>query len=294
MANDFFYICGNKPQEMKKITLIFIVILCSTLAVAQKKEKVKGSKIVTVEKVEIGAFDQLEVEDNLEVFLVKGDKNSIEIETDDNLHVAINHQVYGTSLRLNTNKDISGFKKLEIRVVYTDSLKLINVKHEAKLNAISEMQLDNITVKTYDYSKTFMTVNSANFTLLANDKSKIELNLKGKDAFVEMSKNSNIKALVSLNKLKFDMYQKSEAVLEGPVNEMKLRLDNNSSYVGKNLTSKVLNLTTEGTTNCSVNTNGSLSITAAGKSEVTIYGEPKIELKKFGDDATLYKKSKLN
>ncbi|WP_300568576.1 DUF2807 domain-containing protein [Flavobacterium sp.] len=279
---------------MKKITLIFIAILCSTLAVAQKKEKVKGSKIVTVEKIEIGAFDQLEVEDNLEVFLVKGDKNSIEIETDDNLHVAINHQVYGTSLRLNTNKEISGFKKLEIRVVYTDSLKLINVKHEAKLNAISEMQLDNITVKTYDYSKTYMTVNSANFTLLANDKSKIELNLKGKDAFVEMSKNSNIKALVSLSKLKFDMYQKSEAALEGDVNEMKLRLDNNSSYVGKNLTSKVLNLTTEGTTNCSVNTNGSLSITAAGKSEVTIYGEPKIELKKFGDDATLYKKSKLN
>ncbi len=294
MANDFFYICGNKPQKMKKITLIFIAILCSTLAVAQKKEKVKGSKIVTVEKIEIGAFDQLEVEDNLEVFLVKGDKNSIEIETDDNLHVAINHQVYGTSLRLNTNKEISGFKKLEIRVVYTDSLKLINVKHEAKLNAISEMQLDNITVKTYDYSKTYMTVNSANFTLLANDKSKIELNLKGKDAFVEMSKNSNIKALVSLSKLKFDMYQKSEAALEGDVNEMKLRLDNNSSYVGKNLTSKVLNLTTEGTTNCSVNTNGSLSITAAGKSEVTIYGEPKIELKKFGDDATLYKKSKLN
>lgn len=277
---------------MKKTTLIFIAILCSTLAIAQKKEKVKGSKIVTNEKHEIGPFDQLEVEDNLEVFLTKGDKSSIEIETDDNLQVAVDYKLYGTTLRLNTNKEISSFKKLEIRIVYTDSLKLISVKHEAKLNAISEMKLDNITVKTYDFSKTFMTVNSANFTLLANDKSKIELNLKGEDAFVELSKNATIKALISSNKLKFDMYQKSNAVIEGDVNEMKLRLDNNATYTGRNLTSKILNLTTEGYTNCSVNTNGTLSITAAGKSEVTIYGEPKIEVKKFADDATLYKKSK--
>jgi hypothetical protein len=277
---------------MKKTTLLFVVLLCSTLAIAQKKEKVKGSKIVTIEKLEVGKFDQIEVEDNLEVFLTKGDKNYIEVEADDNLHTAINNQVFGTSLRLNTNKEIGGFKKLEIRVVYTDSLKLITVKHEGKLNVVSEMQLDNITVKTYDYSKTYLNVNSPNFTLLANDKSKVELTLKSKDAFVELSKNSDIKATVVSNKLKFDMYQKSNALLDGNVSEMKLRLDNNAKYDGKILVTGVLTLTTDGYTNCSVNTNSSLSITALGKSEVTIFGDPKIELKKFGDDATLYKKSK--
>jgi len=292
MDNDFFYICENKYHQMKKTTLLFIAILCSTLAIAQKKEKVKGSKIVTIEKHEVEAFDQLEVEDNVEVFLTKGEKNSIEIETDENLHKAIDHQNYGKTLRLNTNKDITGYKKLEIRVIFTDSLKLITVKHEAKLNAIAEMKLENITVKTYDFSKIYMTVNSPNFSLLANDKSKIELNLRSEDAFVEMSKNSDIKALISSNKLKFDMYQKANAVIEGDVNEMKLRLDNNATYMGKNLTSKVLSLTTEGNTNCSVYTNGSLSITALGKSEISIFGEPKIELKKFGDEATLFKKSK--
>ncbi len=294
MANDFFYICGNKYPKMRKTILLFITILCTTFAVEQKKEKVKGSKIITVEKHDVGAFDQLEVEDNIEVFLIKGDKSTIEIETDDNLHVAIDHKLYGSILRLNTNKEISSFKKFEIRVTYTDSLKLISVKHEAKLNVTSEMQLENITVKTYDYSKSYLTVNSPNFTLMSNDKSKIELNLKGQDAFVEMSKNASIKALINTNKLKFDMYQKADAVIEGTVNEMKLRLDNNATYEGKKLTSKILNLTTEGNTNCSVNTNGNLSITAIGKSEVTIFGDPKIELKKFGDDATLYKKSKIN
>ena len=275
---------------MKKTILLIFTILLTTITFAQKKEKVKGSKIVTVEKIEIAAFTEIEIEDNLEVFLVKGDKNTIEVETDENLHTAINHQTYGNSLRLNTNKDISGFKKLEIRVTYTDSLKLISVKHEAKLNAISELGLKNITIKTYDYSKTLINANAPNFTLLANDKSKVELNLKSEDAFIEMSKNTEIKAHISSNKLKFDMYQKSEAIVDGEITELKLRLDNNANYDGQKLTSKMLSLTTESNTKCSVYTNGSLSIAAAGKSEISIFGEPKIELKKFGDEAILYKK----
>ena len=275
---------------MKKISLLIFTILFTTITFAQKKEKVKGSKIVTLEKIEIAAFTEIEIEDNLEVFLVKGTKNAIEIETDENVHTAINHQTYGNSLRLNTNKDISSFKKLEIRVTYTDSLKLISVKHEAKLNVLSEISLKNITIKTYDYSKTLIDANVPNFTLLANDKSKVELNLKSEEAFVEISKNAVIKAHISSNKLKFDMYQKSEAIVTGEVTEMKLRLDNNANYEGQRLTTKMLNLTTESNTKCSIYTNGSLAIAAGGKSEISIFGEPKIDLKKFGDEAVLYKK----
>ena len=277
---------------MKKIYLLIFVVLLSSNSFAQKKEKIKGTKIVTIVKHELEPYTEIEIEDNLEVFLIKSDKNSVEIETDENIHEVINHKIYGSTLRLNTNKDITGFKKLEVRILYTDSLKMITVRHESKLNSIKELQLANITIKTYDFSKSFLNVNTPNFILQSNDKSKVELNLKSEEAFIELSKNSEIKALISSNKLKCDMYQKSDATFEGDVNEMKLRLDNNAGYLGQKLTTKVLNLTSEGYTKCSVNTNGNLSITASGKSEVSIYGEPKIELKKFTEDATLYKKSK--
>ena len=62
----FFYICENNRHQMKK-NILLIAILISTIAVAQKKEKVKGSKLVTTEKFEVTAFDQIEIEDNLEV-----------------------------------------------------------------------------------------------------------------------------------------------------------------------------------------------------------------------------------
>jgi uncharacterized protein YdeI (BOF family) len=277
---------------MKKTTLLIIIALVSTLAMAQKKERLKGSKVVSTEKFEVGAFDQIEIEDNLEVFLVKGDKNGVEVEADENLQAAINHQTYGTTLRLNTNKDITGFKKMEVRITYTDNLKLITNRHEGKLNIQSEMELANVTIKTFDYSRSFINANAANFSLITNDKSRVELNLKSQDAFIEMSKNSTVKALVNAPKLKFDLYQKAEATVEGEIADLKLRLDNNSRYEGKKAIVKNIDLTTEASSNCSVYTNGNLIVSASGKSEVTIFGEAKIELKKFANDATLYKKTK--
>lgn len=277
---------------MKKITFLLITILIPLVGFSQKKEKVKGTKILKTERHDIEAFQEIEIEDNLEVYLIKGDKNSIEIETDDNLHSAIDYKTYGKTLRLNTNKEISSFKKLDIRVTYTDSLKLVSVKHEAKLNAITELQVKNITIKTFDYSKSNLNVNVPNFTLITNDKSKTELRVKSEDASIEMSKNSELKGIFTCNKSKIDMYQKAEAELEGTSNEMKIRLDNNAKYLAKNLNVKLINLTTEGNSNCSVLSNGTISLIAAGKSETFIYGDSKIEVKKFADDALIQKKSK--
>lgn len=277
---------------MKKITLLIATLLLTTVAFSQKKEKIKGSKVVITVKYEVDAFSEIEVEDNLEVFLVKGDKNSVEVETDENIQTAINHQTYGKSLRLNTNKEISSFKKLEVRVTYTDSLKLISVRHEAKLIGGSEIKLNALTIKTYDYSKSIITVNSSDFKLFANDKSKVDINFKSVDAVLELSKNAELKGKLSSTNIKLDMYQKSKAEIEGDCTDIKIRLDNDAEFDGKKLASKTLDLTAEAKTECIVNSNGILTISAAGKSEIEIYGEPKIEIKKFADEAILKKKSK--
>ncbi|WP_248574811.1 GIN domain-containing protein [Flavobacterium sp. H122] len=277
---------------MRKFTLLAIAILTTTISFGQKKEKIKGTKILKTEKHDVEAFQEIEIEDNLEVYLIKGDKNAVEIEADDNLHSAIDYKTYGKTLRINTNKDISTYKKIDVRIFYTDSLKLVSVKHDAKLNAISELNLKNVTIKTFDYSKSALNVNASNFTLISNDKSKIDLNLKSEDAAIEMSKNSELKALINSAKLKFDMYQKASAAIEGDASELKLRLDNNTKYVGKNLTSKNTSIIIEGYTDCDIFTNGNLSVSASGKSRLSIYGDPKIEIKKFADEAVLLKKMK--
>ncbi len=265
--------------------------MTSTLSFSQKRERISGNKIVTVEQKEIKPFENLEIEDNLEVFLVKGEKNALEIDADENLHGVINISSNGNNLRLTTAKEVTSFKKFSVKITYTNDFKMLIAKHESKINTISDLDLENFTFKCYDYCKLFSNAKVKKFTLMTNDKSKVELNLKSEEAVIEINKNSQVKALIGSNKLKIDMYQKAMADIEGDVNEMKLRIDNNSEFMGKNLIAKNSEIITEGYTKCSINVVTNAIIEASGRSEIQFYGDAKIELRKFTENTVIMKKS---
>ena len=276
---------------MKKITLLIIALLFTGLSFGQKREKVKGSKNVTIEKKEIGNFENLEIEDNFEIFLVKGDKCAIEIEADDNLHSEININSNGNTLRITTLKEVTGYKKFNLKVTYTNDFKLLLAKHESNITALTDIELDNFTIKCFDYSKLFANGKVKTFTLMQNDKSKAELNLKSENVAIELSKNAHLKALVAATQLKLDLYQKATAVVEGDVAELKLRLDNNSEFTGMNLIAKTAELVAEGNSTTSLNVVTNAVIEASGKSEIQFYGDAKIELKKFTENTVIMKKA---
>ncbi|MBN9285648.1 MULTISPECIES: DUF2807 domain-containing protein [unclassified Flavobacterium] len=275
---------------MKKTILLFALLLTTAFSFAQKKEKLKGSKIVTVTQKDVDKFESLEFEDNLEVFLVKGDKQALEIEADDNLHEAIKAEMYGSTLRIYTDKDITNAKKLSVRVTYTDNLKMISAKNETKLNALADLQLDNVTVKNFDYSKSYLNVKSSVFALIMNDKSKAELNIKAESATIELSKNAELKALIAAAESKIDLYQKATATLEGDSGISKIRLDNNAVLNAKKFAVTDMELISESYTSSYVNALKTISIFATGKSEIQLFGTPKVDMKNFADNATLYKK----
>ncbi len=275
---------------MKKTYLLFALILISTVSWSQKKEKIKASKIVTVSQKEIGNFDSLEIQDEIDVFLVKGSICGIEIEADDNTHELFDFRLSGNILRIGLTHDISGAKKTSVRITYTDDFKMLVAKGESDITALAEVKLNDITFKCYDQSRLFLNADCKNFTLIANDKSKVEINLKAEDAVLELSKNSNLKALISASNLKCDMYQKSSAVVEGDIIDFKLRMDNYSDFNGKKLSTKTASLLVEADSKNSVIVNTKLTLEASGKSETNFYGDGKVELKKFIDQAVLFKK----
>jgi hypothetical protein len=275
---------------MKKNTTLLLFLLATTFSWAQKDEKIKGSKIVTIEQKEIGNFNSIEVGDNIEVSLEKGDKTELKIEADDNLHNIITLDLVDNILRLNTSKTVVNFKKLLLRVTYTKDLKMVVSKNESTVNAIQEIQLEDITFKSFNNSKLNLNVNSKNFTLQSDDKSKTELNLKAESATIELSKNANLKALIASVDLKCDLYQKAKANLEGDVTNAIIRLDNNANFIGSKLILKNAELVAEGYSYCNINSNATMSIEASENSEIQIYGDQKIEIKRFVDSAILVKK----
>ncbi|RXM43471.1 DUF2807 domain-containing protein [Flavobacterium sp. YO64] len=286
----FLYLLKSNLELMKKNTALLLLLLVTTLTFAQKKEKIKGSKIVTTSIKEVGSFDAIEVEDNIEVYLEKGEKNEIKIEADDNIHDIIGTDLKEKTLRLFTTKESTIFKKLAVHVIYTNSLTKVSVKNDAIVYAIQEVQLDDITFKSIDFSKLLLNVNSKKFSLIADDRSKTELNLKSDEASLQLSKYASIKTLVSAMKFKCDLYQKANATIEGIAEKAAIRLDNNSVFTGTKFTLKEANVTTEGSAIASILAETSIAIAAGDKSEISLLGDPKIELTRFSEEAKLIKK----
>ena len=275
---------------MKKYKILVLVILVSTFSLAQKKEKIKGSKTVKIEQVEIGSFEFIEISDNFEVYLDKGEKCQLKIEADDNLHDIIKVDLNDKSLRIGTSKTATNYKKLIARITYTNDLKMVTSKDKAIINARQDIQLNEIFIQSFDDSKLFLNVISKNFRLQSNHDSKVELNLRSEIAIVELSKNAKLKTLITATDLKCDLYQKSTAILEGDVVNANIRLDNNSNYSGNNLTITNAQLLAESYSDCSINATATISIDASQNAEIELYSDPKIEMKRFADNAILRKK----
>lgn len=277
---------------MKYSHLVVFFLLTTTLTIGQNKEKIKGSKTVVEKPKEIGEFTALEIEDNLTVFLEKGEKNEITVETDDNLQEVISFDIKEKTLRIYTSKEISSYKKLVVKIKYTNDLKSVTAKNASIVNALEVILLDDITFTSTDYAKLYLNVKSKNFTLISDDRSKIELNLKSDKSKIQMSKNSQIKALIATTDLIFDMYQKTSAQIEGDTKNSVIRLDNNSEFTGSKFTVRNAEITMEGSSVCNVRVEKDITIDANDSSKIYLYGTPKIEIRNFLGEAQLIKKSK--
>jgi hypothetical protein len=275
---------------MNKLQLTLLLLLSIT-CFSQKKDKIKGSKIVTTETRKIENFTGLEVADNIEVVLKKGLDCGLEIEADDNLHEAIDITLSGTTLKLATTKNITSFKKLTINLTYKEDFNSINLLDESSVISLSDFELDRITITAANSSKLFLNAKVVHFNLIMDDKSSAELNLKSEDVAISLSKNSEIKALIASVDLTFDMYQKTNANIEGDVDNLKLRLDNNAEFIGKNLTAKNAEILAESYSKASIQIKNNAIIEAVGKSELELYGDGTINLKQFTDTAILKKKT---
>ena len=277
---------------MKQTITLLLFVLITTVAFAQKSEKLKGSKTVTVVDKATPVFTAVYIQDDLNVTFIKANSTGVETEADDNLHQALQVTNNGGILNLSLAQKISGFKKFEVKIYYTNALKSIEATGTSKAMILDEMRLDDISFKINDKAKLYLNLNAKIASIEANDNSVVELNSKTEKISFILSQNTSVKALVATTDLKVDQYQKSKSIFEGDATTMKLRMDNNSKFTGKNMTAKNVELIAEGysETNLFAETTCILNIFA--NAEINLFGEPTIELKKFTGNAIL-KKSTL-
>ncbi|WP_282044068.1 GIN domain-containing protein [Winogradskyella flava] len=276
---------------MKKILLILaLMMLAPTSIIAQ--EKIKGDRNVTIKQTFIDDFESLVVNGDFSVEIVYNSKPSVEVEADDNLHDVIQFDVVDGILTFVETMRITSKKKLTITVNYGDSLKNIEIKGDGEVRSLTSMELGDVTLTTSDNSRAYLNINAINFTYKSSGKSKTRLNLTADSTKIELSDNSKLDALINSKITNFDLYLRSDAVIEGNADSSVLRLDNSTNFNSPKFDVKRVDAALEDNSDLTIAASESITIAASGDSEIYLYGSPAITIAKFDDTAKLQKKKR--
>ncbi len=272
---------------MKNILFFATLLFCFQLS-AQRKPKIKGSRIVTDVQENLPPFKAIELNDDLEVRLRKAPQEGYSITADDNLIDVLKFSVEDSVLTISSFYNITSKKKLDITVNYNDIDRLTLKDGDTRMDGpiitddlevnLSESAKLQLNAEAGQISVTMEGNSSGDFTLKAD-----EINFILKDRI-----DARVYAVSEMNNLK--MHENASADMEGSVGELTVNLFERASVKGKGLESEKIFLNLQGSSSAEVNVKSAIEITSSGSSKTYVYGDGKIELIEFLDTSELYKK----
>lgn len=274
---------------MRKLLLFFILFSISLGAVSQKKEKIKGSRVIAKESNKLDDFHSIEISDNLHVTISKNNSNSYELQADENLIEVLKFEIDDHVLKIYSTKKITSSKKLEIELNY-EEIDAIILKDDSKLDSKNKIEFPAFSIETYDSSHfdLDMEVDSLNLNLFSNSSGKI--NLHGKKATIELEDKSELKGNISLDSLIMSMNEKSLVKVNGDINNLKLDAKGSSTLKANDLKVSTANLNTSNSTDISIFVSKELRLYASEKSSINLYGNPKLQVDALNDQSKIVKK----
>ena len=131
---------------MKIIRLIAAAVILLTITPAlqaQNRKTVYGNNKVLTKEREAGSFDALRVSSGIDVYLQQGNKESITVETDENLYEYILTEIVGGVLRVYTEVNIRDAGEKKVFVTMKD-IKSVKVSSAGDVIGESAIRSDEI------------------------------------------------------------------------------------------------------------------------------------------------------
>ncbi len=278
----------------KKITLFLFSIFISFTVFSQKK--IKGNGVLTTKKTSLNTFYKVDIKNDFEITLIKSNENSIEIETDENILPAINFNVVDSILVVKTDKKIRPKKGLKITVFCTNSLREIQINNDVKMETLNTIHLNELVLKINDYAKATMSIHSKKFSLINHNKSRLQLNSKSKlnidSPLVNLSlgESSYTDTTIKTDSLLVTLKERATLKTAGNSDYLKVLANESTDFKGKNLHSKKTFLAAKGSAEIIINTSEHITMEASENSEIELYGNPKIIINRFTNNAKILKK----
>jgi len=276
---------------MKKI-LFTLMALISVVSFSQKKEKIKGNKEVLIKKFTIPNFSTLEVGEKFEVAIQKStDTTRVVIETDDNLFDVIHFSVENDVLIFSTSKDIVKKKRLRITVFVSEKLHTISVKEKGKVYNEEDISFENLKINAVEKSEIDLNLQIKNsLNIEATDKAELVVNGVAKTTKIHIAESAEVKGDFSASDMDIVVDDHGYTKIEGAAKQLKLTANKKADIRFRNFKVTDAAIKAFDKSNLEVNVSGNLLLMVSGSTSTELYGNPKINLKRFKDNATLYKK----
>ena len=278
-----------------KTHLLTLLIVCAS-SLIYSQEKIKGNKTTSIKDINVDGFNTLIINNNFNVTLANSQTPLVTVETDENIHDFIDIIVKDSVLSIDTTKKLRPSKKLNITVKSNENLKVIELNEDARLKSSNTIQSDDLVLKINDYAIADLMINSSTFKLEDYNRSKMQLKSKS-----QLTVNAKVADLDLAESCKIELTLKSDSLVTNLTQNAKLKLEGQSAYADiktsetSNLSAKAfvlntVNVSATGKSELYINVIDSIAIKNSGRSELELYGNPKITINEFSGTTKLLKK----
>jgi len=274
-----------------RTTLLFLFSFFSFVNTYSQQEKIKGNKIVNTEEYTLETFHTIDIYNNFEISLDESSDHQIKIEADSNLHEFISYEVIDSVLTIKSDKDLRRAKALNLDISYGSTLKKIILNDKVSAKSLSPITSEKFDLEINDHAEAFFTAELGKINCTTYGKAKAELHVTAREVVYQINENSKLKGIVTTDSFKVDLYQKASATLEGEVTSMLVRADNETDFFGEKLSANRTSLIAEGSSDCYILANETITIEAIDEAEIFLLGEPKVQINLFSNEAALFKKN---
>ncbi|WJJ96953.1 GIN domain-containing protein [Algibacter luteus] len=273
---------------MKNIICV-LVVLFSIMVSAQKKEKIKGNKEVIEVYNNLESFSQIEISDQLEVFLMQTGSEGYSLKTDSNLINSIKLEVIDSILKVYTTRNIVSNKKLELNITF-QKLNKISLSNKAKLKGNNMFRLEALAINSLSNSDFELDIVSNDVSIRMDGNSNGKLKLNGEALTMVLNDNAFIKGSVSLTNFNLTVNKRADLNIEGSCDNLNLIATGSSDIKAKNLKATNAVINGSNTSDIYVYSSKNLNVYAKGKTFVYVYGNPEIKVEGLNDKSQIIKK----
>ncbi len=268
--------------------LILLLFASPLILAAQRKPKIKGSRIVSQVNEELPPFNAILLNDDLDIVLNKSFGPGYEIMADDNLIDILKFKVEDSTLIISSYYDVTAKKQFDITVNYLE-LKAISVKKGSVLT-MDPIESDELFIDGFGQSRLDIKARAEVLDINLEDASKADFNVDADSLNISLNKKvqANIYAVNEVSLVELE--GQSALVFEGTSQHVEAKLTGYSKYKAENMESMSQKVDAEKDSDVRINVLQQLELNARDRAKIVLYGNPGIVINEFTDSVQLIKK----